>query len=162
MCDHCGCREFGRLAELTTDHGRILELAWQVAEDRPVGEAWRAARHELVALLDLHVMKEETGLYPLLIGTGDLRPEQCGSLEDQHRALHDVLDGDTFDRRWYYELAAHIDEEEYELFPDAMYGFDDDDWERLDAAHHAAFHHFGVEHDHDATLFSKAVEPPRR
>lgn len=32
MCDHCGCRYFRAIAELTADHEQILELAWQVAE----------------------------------------------------------------------------------------------------------------------------------
>lgn len=150
MCDHCGCREFGRLAELHRDHGRILELAWSVAEGHPPGgEAWEATRDELSALLRVHAEKEETGLYPLLIATGDLDPGQRGGLEEHHREIHVVLEAAAFDRREYYVLAAHIDEEEYELFPSAMYAFADDEWDELDRAHHEADHRHGVPHAHD-------------
>ncbi len=149
MCDHCGCREFGRLGELHRDHQRILELAWTVAEGHPSGGGeWEAARDELVPLLRLHADKEETGLYPLLIAAGDLGPEQRDGLEEQHRDVDVVIGKAAFDRREYYTLAAHIDEEEYELFPSAMYAFDDDDWDELDRAHHAAFHRSGAPHDH--------------
>lgn len=149
MCDHCGCREFGRLGELHRDHLRILELAWTVAEGHPSGgEEGEAARAELVPLLRLHAEKEETGLYPLLTAAGDLESDQLDSLEEQHRDVHVVIGNAAFDRREYYTLAAHIDEEEYELFPAAMYAFDDDDWDALDRAHHAAFHRFGAPHEH--------------
>ena len=72
MCDHCSCRQFRAIAELSTEHEQILEVASALIEGR-------------------------------------------------------------FDRTMYFELAAHIEEEELELFPLAMFGFDDDDWAVLDA-----------------------------
>lgn len=64
MCDHCGCRSFAPIAELTADHVRILDLAWTVAEaDLPDGESLDALRRQLVGLLDLHAMKEEMELF---------------------------------------------------------------------------------------------------
>lgn len=137
MCDHCGCREYGPIAELTGEHEEILSLAWRVAEesDQSVVEA---ARVRLRALLDIHVVKEETALYPLLLEHGDLEAGTAAALEDEHRALHAALADGPFDRRAYYALAAHIEQEEMELFPEAMFAFDDDEWDEVDAAHRRA------------------------
>ena len=149
MCDHCGCREFGPIAELTADHDAILDLAWRAAAvEGSDPETVTAARNELIALLDLHAMKEELGLYPLLMATGDLAQEQNDALEAEHRSVRDVLQRSAFDRREYFALAAHIEEEELELFPSAMFAFDDDGWDAMLEAHHKAFHHFGVGHEH--------------
>lgn len=57
------------------------------------------------------------------------------ALEEEHRELDELLATGSFDRRAYFELAAHVEQEEMELFPDAMFGFDDDAWEALDDAH---------------------------
>ncbi|NLV55066.1 MAG: hypothetical protein GXY13_05595 [Acidimicrobiales bacterium] len=149
MCDHCGCREFGPIAELSAEHEQILDLAWRVAEDEWTDEAGRReGRAELAAELALHATKEELGLYPLLMGTGDLTEERCDRLEDEHREVHAVLDGEAFDRRAYYALAAHIEEEEMELFSGAMFAFGDDEWDEMDRAHHRAAHLHGVAHAH--------------
>jgi len=149
MCDHCGCRELGPIAELTADHERILELAWRVAETAGTGGSQcEAARVDLLALLDVHAAKEEAGLYPLLVGMGELSQEWCDALEEEHRMFHDVISRGEFDRRKHYELAAHTEEEEMELFPAARFAFDDIDWGDMDRAHHAAVHRFGVTHSH--------------
>jgi hypothetical protein len=129
MCDHCGCRTFAEIAELSRDHDRILELAWRFAEDRDAG-----ARAELLPLLAAHVAKEEVGLYPLLVATGGLDAELLASLEDEHTTIDQQLNGDGWNRRAFYELAAHIEQEEMELFPSAMFGFDDIEWDALAAA----------------------------
>lgn len=148
MCDHCGCRSFAPIAELTADHERILELAWRVAEgaEARVG----SDRAELIALLDVHASKEELGLYPLLITGGDLEVDHCASLEEEHRSVHRVLDRGHFGRRDYFALAAHIEEEEMELFSAARFAFDDEEWDAMADAHHTALHQAGVAHSHDA------------
>ena len=139
MCDHCGCRAFPAIAELTADHEAILSLAWQLAEAVPRGGATDpTVRDELLAILDAHVVKEETGLYPLLLAAGDLSVETSGTLEDEHRTLRAALTGGAFVRRDYYALAAHIEQEEMELFPAAMFAFDDDEWNELATAHQQA------------------------
>lgn len=139
MCDHCGCHDFPSIGELSAEHDTILTLAWQVAQavhdERPVDEGVRAS---LRALLVSHAAKEETGLYPQLRLRGDLSPHVSARLEDEHRDVLLNLVGTRFDRRAYYELAAHIEEEEMELFPAAMFAFEDDDWDRMDRAHVAA------------------------
>ncbi len=148
MCDHCGCRAFAPIAELTADHERILELAWQVATGDPEAPERLAARDALVTLLGVHSVKEEIGLYPQLIESGDLAVEDNDRLEEEHREVHEALVADRFDKREYFALAAHIEEEESELFPFAMFAFDEDEWNRMDAAHHEAFHRLGLPHDH--------------
>jgi hemerythrin-like domain-containing protein len=139
VCDHCGCRAFEPIADLTVEHKEILRLAWEVAED-PVrdGDARLEVRDRLVALLDRHVLKEEIGLYPRLLETADLSDEHVLVLEDEHRAIRRALVDATFDRRDFYALAAHIEEEELELFSSAMLSFDEDVWERLWAVHREA------------------------
>ncbi len=138
MCDHCGCRSFPAIAELTADHEEILRLAWVLAEAAHNGTTPdTSTRRELVELLDLHVAKEETGLYPVLLGSGGIYAEQVAGLEEEHRELARRLAGPVFDRRNYYALAAHIEQEEMELFPAAMFGFDDEEWEATSDAHRA-------------------------
>ena len=40
MCDHCGCREFRPIAELSMEHEQILEAAWELSEQhRATGRA---------------------------------------------------------------------------------------------------------------------------
>ena len=134
MCDHCSCRQHRAIAELSTEHEQILEVAWALSEQHRVdGTAEGPLRDRLARMLGVHVEAEETALYPLLVDTGDLDPASSDELEDEHTALATALISGTFDRRTYYELAAHIEHEEMELFPLAMFGFDDDDWAVLEA-----------------------------
>lgn len=138
MCDHCGCRAFPPIAELTTEHETILRQAWSLAEAPRAGRQPDATvRRELLALLDRHVAKEETGLYPALVATGALSADEVGDLEAEHRDLRRSLTGGAFDRRHFYALAAHIEDEEMELFPAAMLGFDDEEWGVTGDAHRA-------------------------
>lgn len=123
MCDHCGCRAFGPIAELSAEHETILSLAWPVAEATRLRLGVDADTAErLVALLDLHIAKEETGSYPLLREPGDLSPGTSDDLEREHQTVRAALTGGPFDRPAYFALAAHIEQEELELFPMAMFG----------------------------------------
>jgi hypothetical protein len=151
MCDHCGCRDFAPIAELTADHEEILQRAWALAEATRAGRVPPA--HDvahLLALLDVHADKEETGLYPWLIEVGGLSQMVDDELEQEHRDLHETLAGGRFDRHDYYALASHIEVEELELFSSAMLRFDEPEWEAVAAAHHAADHRHGVAHRHEA------------
>lgn len=123
MCDHCGCREYPPIAQLTAEHEEILRVAWEVAERGGVDES-----DVLLGMLEVHVAAEETALYPLLVAAGDLDAAHSAELEAEHAGLKATLLDGTFDRRTYYALAAHIEEEEMELFPAAMFGFDDEAW----------------------------------
>jgi hemerythrin-like domain-containing protein len=111
------------------EHERILEVAWALSErQRATGVADGPLRDQLAAMLEVHVDAEEAALYPLLVETGDLDSSARDRLEAEHAELHAALREGRFDHRAFYELAAHIEEEELELFPMAMFGFDDDDW----------------------------------
>jgi hemerythrin-like domain-containing protein len=135
MCDHYGCRTFPATAE----HEEILARGWAVVVAERAGRTPPASEvDELVRLLDMHVRKEETGLYPELIARGDLSADQLAELEEEHRELHRAFTAATFDRRAFYALAAHIEVEEMELFPAAMLGFDEQEWDAMDGAHRAA------------------------
>lgn len=138
MCDHCGCHEFPAIAELAAEHETILSLGWQLAATTRQDVADDSVRDELLRQLDIHVTKEETGLYPLLLAVGDLSVDASKALEHEHRTIREALTVGTFDRRDYFALAAHIEAEELELFPIAMFAFDDDIWEQLQVAHHDA------------------------
>lgn len=139
MCDHCGCRSFPAIAELTGEHEEILDLAWTVSEAVRAGQPAPVVElATLRRLLDSHVIKEETGLYPLLIGEGDLTNELLGQLEEEHREIGEVFDVGGFSRKEYFALAAHIETEESELFPCAMFAFDDERWEAMLSAHREA------------------------
>lgn len=128
MCDHCGCRAFGPIADLSREHDAILRLAWRFAE-----EPTRAVGEQLLELLDRHVAKEEQALYPLLHDQGDLDVQRCAGLEAEHEDLRGAIAGGRFDRPAFFALGAHIEEEETELFPAAMFSFEDDHWDELAA-----------------------------
>jgi hemerythrin-like domain-containing protein len=141
MCDHCGCRAFAPIADLTAEHVEVLALAWQVAEDHaPSGTARLSRRDRLLSLLDRHVAKEELGLYPELSEVGALVVEDNARLEEEHRVVVEALIGGSFDRRDFYALAAHVEEEELELFSSAMLRFDEESWQRLEQVHHDVDH----------------------
>ena len=133
MCDHCGCRQFPAIAELSAEHEEILGVAWALSEAlRSSAPDVTALRQKLLSMLEVHVRAEETALYPLLVVCGDLTADRSDALEAEHETLRVAIIGGAFDRRAFYELAAHIEEEELELFPAAMFAFDDDDWADLE------------------------------
>lgn len=136
MCDHCGCRAYPPIRELTAEHEAILALA------EPLADATRhhravdtAARGQLVELLERHVAKEETGLYPLLIAERGDDPDTFDHLEVEHDELFDAIDRGAFDHLALYALQRHIEEEEEVLFSGALFHFDGDTWDDLAAAH---------------------------
>ena len=138
MCDHCGCRDFPPIAELSADHETILELAWTLAEEPRAGRIPDpGVKTQLLELLDRHVAKEETGLYPVLLGVGGVSADEVTRLEAEHTDLHQQLSGEIFTRLDFYALAAHIETEETELFPFAMLRFDEKEWDVTSDVHRA-------------------------
>lgn len=136
MCDHCGCRNVGPTAELTAEHDEILKLAWELAESHRLGQpSDQTTLQRLKRLREKHSTKEERGLFPLVVETGDCTPEQIEHLEVEHRQQKARLDAGTFTRDDYYALAAHVEEEEFELFPMAMFGFDNLMWDEMAEVH---------------------------
>jgi hemerythrin-like domain-containing protein len=149
MCDHCGCRSYPPIAELTAEHVEILALAGPLAEavraHHPVdGER----RERLVALLASHAAKEEAGLYPLLIAEMGEQPDAFDHLEDEHRELLQAVSAGVFAHHALYALQRHIEEEEEVLFSGALFHFDGDTWDDLAAAHRHVHHDHDHDHDH--------------
>ena len=72
MCDHCSCRQFPAIAELSEEHEAILGVAWELSEEGRSSGADEGASERLLRM-------------------------------------------------------------QLELFPAAMFGFEDDDWAVLDA-----------------------------
>ena len=95
-------------------------------------DAGGAHARALLETLDEHVRKEELGLYPWLSETGDLAADVLGRLEAEHVEVRSESVDGRFDRRSFYALAAHLAEAEMELFPAAMFAFDDDAWDDLE------------------------------
>jgi hemerythrin-like domain-containing protein len=136
MCDHCSCRTYAPIAELTSEHERILALAEPIADAiRRRREPDAATRDALTALLHRHVAKEEAGLYPLLLDAAGQPTDTYDELEAEHRELFTALDAGRFDHVALYALQRHIEEEEEVLFSAAVFHFDGDTWDDLDAAH---------------------------
>jgi hypothetical protein len=82
MCDHCSCRQHRAIAELSTEHEQILEVAWALSEHHgETGVADGPLRDRLARMLAVHVEAEEVARYPLLVDTGDLDPERRAGLE---------------------------------------------------------------------------------
>lgn len=135
MCDHCSCRDYAPIAELTAEHVRILTIATSLADATRNHQAIDAGRRdELVALLHLHVDKEETGLYPLLLDVASWPSDTFADLEEEHRELFSAIDEERFDHLALYALQRHIEEEEEVLFSAAVFHFDGDTWDDLTAA----------------------------
>lgn len=138
MCDHCGCREYAPIAELTADHVEILALA------EPLADATRhhrridtVGRDRLLALLAVHAAKEEAGLYPILIAQMGDSDSAFDHLEEEHRELAEAIEADRFEHLALYALQRHIEEEEEVLFSSALFWFDGDTWDDLEAVHAA-------------------------
>lgn len=149
MCDHCGCRDQPPIGELMDEHDRIMDLAWRVVTG-PADDASGTSRvrAELRTLLEMHATKEERALYPLLIESGDMEPDDRTLFEQEHRDLLALVDELHLDTTGTNVLAAHIKAEELDLFPNAMFAFDDDAWDLMERVSHDLAHEFGVEHEH--------------
>jgi hemerythrin-like domain-containing protein len=136
MCNHCGCREFPPIAELTAEHVEILGLAEPLAEaTRQHHDIDPVTRDRLVDLLKLHVAKEEAGLYPLLVAETGEPASTYDELEAEHRELFAVIGAGAFDHLALYALQRHIEEEEEVLFSGALFHFEGDTWDDLAAIH---------------------------
>ena len=136
MCDHCSCRDFAPIAELTREHVEILDLAVPLAEaTRAVATSDPAITRRLLALVELHSAKEEAGLYPLLIAEMNESPDAFEHLEDEHREILAAIRSGSFDHLALYALQRHIEEEEEVLFSGALFNFDGSTWDDLEAAH---------------------------
>ena len=136
MCSHCGCRDYPPIAELSAEHEQILALAEPLAQATRRGTVIDpAVPSRLLELLHFHAAKEEAGLYPLLIAEMGASPDAFDDLEEEHDDVVTAIRAGTFDHLALYALQRHIEEEEEVLFSGALFHFDGDTWDDLDAAH---------------------------
>ena len=63
MCDYCDCRSHPEIAALSADHEVLLALLADLRRATDAGDAERAEM-PLGALLDDHVAREESDLFP--------------------------------------------------------------------------------------------------
>lgn len=131
------------------ERDRIMDLAWRLinAPDATTADGG-SVRAELRSLLEMHALKEERALYPLLIESGDMQPDVREEFEREHRELLALVDGGGFSAEDSKILASHIEAEELELFPSSMFAFEERDWERMEKVSHDLFHEFDIAHDH--------------
>jgi hypothetical protein len=139
VCDHCGCREFPASAVLTEQHRRIQHTAGRLRRAITGGEP-SLARRLLAALTDQlapHLAAEEQGLFAELHAEESIRAtieQLCAEHTQLDAALQAPPAGEpdwtpvlaALDR-----LAAHIDKEEYGVFPAAVILLPIPAWDRI-------------------------------
>lgn len=139
MCDHCGCRAFPAIAALTTQHEQIQDTAGLLREAIGRGDHDGARRllTELTGQLAPHVAIEEQGLFAEL-RHDDTARATAEQLCAEHAQLHAALRAPPPDQPdWQPVLAAldllraHIDKEEYGVFPAAVILLPIAAWDRI-------------------------------
>ncbi len=138
MCEHCGCQSFPLVRQLTEEH--------QVIHDA-IGALVRAVRAgapeagtllgELIGLVDPHAAREERTLFQALDTDAEFS-EALESLREEHDEIHDVLAGGLRNGidppvmlAALERLYAHIDKEEYGIFPAAVVLLDIAAWDQV-------------------------------
>lgn len=142
MCDYCGCRELPAIGELSADHEAIRGLVDELRR-RPAGADAAPSRllARLQEALGPHLRREEIGIFAQL----ERRNEASSSLarlRDEHaRARAGLLARDPAGPGWSSgideeldELVAHIELEEYDLFPALPVLLDDGAWAAVRSA----------------------------
>ena len=141
MCDYCGCRSIGTIADLAAEHEAVLTLSSEIRSKLALGDTATARSQfkELLAVLAPHIAKEEQGIFAELRREGALGP-YLDRLAGEHAALAAstaVLD-ELADSAWSDEvaallddLAAHIAIEEYDLFPASVVELAPGAWDRI-------------------------------
>lgn len=144
MCDYCGCAGVPAVGELIAEHAALLEESHRVkaalrAGDRAGG---RALLIRLVAHLDRHVRREETGLFTALREQGEY-VDEVASLEADHLDLDATIasldaSAPEFDERvtgMLDELTRHIEREELGVFPVSVVTLGAPGWDLVERAH---------------------------
>lgn len=144
MCDHCGCRGVGAIRELMDEHTSLVDDGDHIRRALRNGDAGLATEPltDLLAHLERHVRREETGIFEALRASGEFLDE-VGELEGEHRDLAAriaSLDIDSADfgpqvNRFLDELEVHVAREDYGIFPAAVVTLGAPGWQVVDTAH---------------------------
>jgi len=151
MCDHCGCRDLAPVARLMSEHDQLRNLSGEIRDALAADDERDARAHvrDLLTVLAPHVLREERALFPRLRREVVLS-EHVDVLESEHASLYDAVDAlgldapagassSAPDPGWQSgvvalldELAAHMEKEDYGLFPAALATLDGADWDVVD------------------------------
>ncbi len=147
MCEHCGCRGVEPIAELMDEHYALLDDGHRLrralaADDRG---AAAAILDRLTRNLELHVRKEEAGVFAALRERGDYL-EEIELLEGEHAAFDAAvaaLDqaGSDFAHRiavLLQELDDHVERENLGIFPVSVVTLGADGWKVVENARSAS------------------------
>lgn len=144
MCEHCGCRGVEPIAVLMDEHFALLDLAGDIRRELASGDrvAAEASLLELGRQLDLHVDREERGIFAALKAQGDFAGA-VAELEGEHVAFDSELEdlapaAPDFEKRvsdLLAELSVHIDKENLGIFPVAVVTLGAAGWDIVSKAH---------------------------
>jgi hemerythrin-like domain-containing protein len=180
VCNHCGCRAFEPVAQLSDEHDQILHLSAEIGRAVARGDCTVAAEQlrALHDLLEIHDAVEELSLYPAMARNPEFL-EKVGTLFDEHddfdrvvgSALTSVQRTGPSSADWAAVLGAlemlaeHIDHEEHGVFPAAAVSLDPADWEHAAAVRvqqtllHGEPVHDGPVHDGPDKEAAEHVQP---
>ncbi len=146
MCEHCGCRGVEPIAELMDEHYGLLDRSVEIRKALGVHDTDLAvtALTRLVRELDIHVRKEEVGVFAALRDQREF-VDEVELLEGEHIALDESvrrLDPRAPDfservHRLLDELAEHVERENLGIFPVSVVTLNRDGWATVEAARQA-------------------------
>ncbi|MEZ0580543.1 hemerythrin domain-containing protein [Nocardioides sp. MH1] len=152
MCEHCGCRGIEPIAELMDEHYHLLDEAHRIRRMMAAGDRERARQllDDLVGHLDVHVRREEAGIFRALRERNDYLDE-VEALEREHDAFDAAITAldpgrPDFERsvsRLLVELDEHVERENLGIFPVSVVTLGAKGWERVARARseHPTFLH---------------------
>ena len=144
MCEYCGCRQIGPLAELMDEHLDLLDEAGEIQRALSHRDRDRALARlqNLAELLDRHVRREEDGVFTALRETGEY-VDEVAALEQEHRDFHAEIDRlDPSDPGFvdqvaalFHHLSEHIDREDLGIFPVSVVTLHSSGWDIVAKVH---------------------------
>ena len=163
MCEYCGCRGVEPIAELMDEHYALLDEAHQVRKAMASGDRETAYAHvrRLVTHLDIHVGREEQGIFTALREQGEF-VDEVELLEGEHRAFDAgiaALDPASADFEHavsvlLVELDDHVERENLGIFPASVVSLGARGWDLVEAAR--ADHPTFLEEDRAVTVTDHA------
>ena len=146
MCDYCDCRDIGPIGELGAEHDECFRLMAAIRSSLASGDrdAAAASFSVLQLLLVAHLDLEERGIFTELARFGGWH-DYLAELSTDHAYVRAELlrvDSATAEPALLLEmldaLKAHVQQEEYDLFPASRLALDDSGWARIAAVHGSA------------------------
>lgn len=124
------------------EHGALLDQAELVRQELSRGrlDLAHARMTALLADLDRHIRREETGVFSALRAEGEF-VDEIDALEGEHREMAAALAGLAFPAglvRVLDHLAAHVEREDLGIFPVSVVTLGAAGWSVVEAAHAAS------------------------